>query len=106
PAGDSSRLAARPMVAEPQICQSAPAGRLRTALALGILLGFALALRVAAIFALDSHHVAFTYEHGEIAENLLAGRGFTVRFLGGEGPTSQQAPAYPILLAAIYAALG
>lgn len=94
------------MVAEPQICQSAPAGRLRTALALGILLGFALALRVAAIFALDSHHVAFTYEHGEIAENLLAGRGFTVRFLGGEGPTSQQAPAYPILLAAIYAALG
>ncbi len=36
-----------------------------------------------------------TYEHGEIAANLLAGRGFSVRYLGADGPTSQQAPAYP-----------
>ena len=78
----------------------------RRRLALGVLVLAALGLRVAAIFVLDSHHQAFTYEHGEIAENLLAGRGFTVRFLGGEGPTSQQAPGYPFLLAAAYALLG
>lgn len=43
-----------------------------------------------------------TYEHGEIAENLLAGRGFTVKFLGVSGATSQQAPFYPTLLATAY----
>lgn len=75
-------------------------------LGLGLLFAAALGLRGAAIFVLDSYHTAFTYEHGEIAENLLAGRGFTVKFLGGEGPTSQQAPGYPFLLAAAYAVLG
>src|SRR5262249_13827096 len=44
-----------------------------------------------------------TFEHGEIAANLLAGRGFSVRFLGAEGPTSQQAPVYPLLVAGGYA---
>jgi len=78
----------------------------RTWLMLGLLFAAALGLRVAAIFVLDSHHTAFTYEHGEIAENLLAGRGFSVKFLGGKGPTSQQAPGYPFLLAAVYAVLG
>jgi hypothetical protein len=47
-----------------------------------------------------------TYEHGEIADNLLAGRGFSVRFLGAEGPTSQQAPFYPVLLAGAYRMFG
>ena len=47
-----------------------------------------------------------TYEHGEIAANVLAGRGFSIRFLGAEGPTSQQAPVYPSLVAAAYAAGG
>src|SRR5438105_11603478 len=60
--------------------------------------------RVAAVVVLQSHHVPrSTYEHGEIAANLLAGRGFSVRFLGAEGPTSQQAPVYPVLVAAAYA---
>src|SRR5258707_499709 len=60
--------------------------------------------RGAAVLVLRSHEVPHsTYEHGEIAANLLAGRGFSVRFLGAEGPTSQQAPMYPALVAAAYA---
>jgi len=47
-----------------------------------------------------------TYEHGEIADNLLAGRGFTVKFLGVTGATSQQAPFYPTVLAASYGVFG
>jgi hypothetical protein len=63
----------------------------------------AIALRIAAIFVLRSYEVPHsTYEHGEIAENLLAGRGFSVKFLGADGPTSQQAPVYPFCLAGAY----
>ncbi|WP_169972611.1 hypothetical protein [Tautonia rosea] len=69
--------------------------------ALGVL------VRVAAIFVLQSHTVPrSTYEHGEIAANLLEGQGFSIRFLGVEGPTSQQAPLYPILVAAAFAVGG
>lgn len=68
------------------------------------LIALAVAARVAAVLALQSHTVPrSTYEHGEIAANLLAGRGFAVRFLGADGPTSQQAPLYPIAVAAAYA---
>ncbi len=64
----------------------------------------AIAVRVAAILVLQSHHVPrSTFEHGEIAENLLAGRGFSVQFLGADGPTSQQAPIYPFVVAGAYA---
>ena len=67
----------------------------------------ALALRVVVVFMLSTDHAApVTYEHGEIAKNLLEGRGFSVELLGGEGPTSQQAPFYPFLLAAAYALFG
>ncbi len=67
----------------------------------------AISLRVCAVFLLQSHRVPrSTYEHGEIAANLLAGRGFAIKFLGAEGPTSQQAPAYPLLVAAAYAIAG
>lgn len=63
----------------------------------------ALLLRVALVLMLAGEHRApLTYEHGEIAENLLNGKGFSVRFLGVEGPTSQQAPLYPAMLACIY----
>ena len=56
------------------------------------------------MLVLRNHEVSrSTYEHGEIAANLLAGRGFSMRFLGADGPTSQQAPVYPILVAAAYA---
>ncbi len=60
--------------------------------------------RAGAVVVLRSHEVPrSTFEHGEIAENLLAGRGFSVKFLGGDGLTSQQAPLYPFLLAGAYA---
>ena len=63
----------------------------------------AVAARIAGVLALQSHRVpSSTYEHGEIAANLLAGRGFSIRFLGAEGPTSQQAPVYPFIVAMAY----
>ena len=63
----------------------------------------AIAVRVAAVLVLRSYEVPrSTYEHGEIAANLLAGRGFATRFLGADGPTSQQAPVYPLLVAMAY----
>ncbi len=69
--------------------------------ALGLL---AIVVRVAAVLILQSHTVPrSTYEHGEIAENLLAGNGFSIRLLGAEGPTSQQAPVYPFMVASAYA---
>ena len=74
-----------------------------TLLALAVL---AFALRVSAVLALDAWRDPFTYEHGEIAKNLLAGRGFSVEFLGVDGATAQQAPFYPMLLAAAYRLFG
>ena len=68
------------------------------------LIALGIAARAAAVLVLQSHTVPnSTYEHGEIAANLLAGQGFSVRFLGADGPTSQQAPAYPAMVAAAYA---
>ncbi|HEX3656417.1 MAG TPA: hypothetical protein VHV55_11445 [Pirellulales bacterium] len=79
-------------------------GRSWGLLALGAL---ALAARLACIAVVgDATSGPVTYEHGEIAANLLAGRGFSCRFLGAEGPTSQQAPLYPLLLAGCYWLLG
>ena len=70
---------------------------------LALLAVAALAVRLAMVASVAAATPrAVTYEHGEIAENLLAGRGFSVKFLGVEGPTSQQAPLYPALLAASY----
>jgi hypothetical protein len=60
-------------------------------------------VRVAAVFAVGSYRLDHvTYEHGEIARHLVEGRGFTVKWLGAEGPTSQQAPVYPVLVASFY----
>ncbi len=65
------------------------------------LIALAIAARAGAVLVLQSHAVPrSTFEHGEIAANLLAGRGFAVRFLGGDGPTAQQAPLYPWVVAA------
>jgi hypothetical protein len=75
----------------------------RSTVGLWLLAFFALALRVAVVAVLGSGGEGpRTYEHGEIAANLLAGRGFSVTFLGAEGPTSQQAPFYPVLLGGAY----
>jgi len=79
----------------------------RRTLGLALLGCLALGLRVWVVVALRTEHAApLTYEHGRIAENLLAGRGFSIEFLGREGPTSQQAPFYPALLAAAYWCFG
>ncbi|WP_165219011.1 glycosyltransferase family 39 protein [Aquisphaera insulae] len=60
-------------------------------------------VRAAGVLLLQSHLVPrSTYEHGEIAANLIAGRGFSTRFLGADGPTSQQAPVYPSIVAVAY----
>jgi hypothetical protein len=73
-----------------------------------VLLGcLALALRVCLVLAVSRESTRpLAFEHGRIAENLLAGRGFSIAFLGTDGPTSQQAPFYPVLLAAAYATFG
>ncbi|HVX09841.1 MAG TPA: hypothetical protein VHC22_01445 [Pirellulales bacterium] len=79
-------------------------GRPKRPYFLAVLTIVALAVRLAAIWLVGGREPAsgITYEHGEIAENLVAGRGFSVNFLGSSGPTSQQAPFYPVLLAVIY----
>ena len=67
------------------------------------LIVLAIFARGAAVVGLQSHHVPrSSYEHGEIAANLLAGRGFSVDYLGADGPTSQQAPLYPFAVAGAY----
>ncbi len=67
----------------------------------------AIGVRAGAVLVLDAPHTPrSTYEHGEIAANLVAGRGFSMEFLGSYGPTSQQAPVYPCLVAAAYAVGG
>ena len=69
-----------------------------------LIVALAVAVRVAAVVVLQSHTVPrSSYEHGEIAANLLAGRGFSVQFLGSDGPTSQQAPLYPFVVAGAFA---
>lgn len=82
-------------------------GRSSKTLGLAVLAAVALAARLAAVGLLWGEHDApLTYEHGAIARNLLEGRGFSVWFLGSDGPTSQQAPLYPLLVAGVYACLG
>ena len=67
------------------------------------LIFLAIFARAAAVLVLQSHLIPHsTYEHGEIAANILDGRGFSVKFLGADGPTSQQAPLYPALVALAY----
>jgi hypothetical protein len=91
----------------------------RRIIGLVLLSGLALGLRLAVVSALftdpalpSAGHTSappngpVAYEHGQIAENLLAGRGFSIEFLGAEGPTSQQAPFYPLLLAGVWWCLG
>jgi hypothetical protein len=68
------------------------------------LIGLAIVARVSAVLVLQSYLVPrSTFEHGEIATNLLSGHGFAIRFLGADGPTSQQAPVYPLVVALAFA---
>lgn len=79
----------------------------RTRIGLLLLGSLALVLRVWVVCVLTTDHARpRAYEHGQIAENLLAGQGFSIEFLGSEGPTSQQAPFYPMLLAVAWWCFG
>jgi len=62
-------------------------------------------VRVAAFFALDRLHQPDVWESESIANNLLAGRGFTYEFLGTTY-RSYMEPLYPGLCAAVYALTG
>jgi len=78
------------------------------ATAFRLTIAVAILARVAAVAVLigtDASGV-YAYEHCEIARNLIDGRGFSVRLLGTWGPTSQQAPIVPFLLAGCYAVAG
>src|SRR5580704_16177701 len=69
----------------------------------------ALGLRLGLVWAISGEPgpaANCTYEHGQIAENIVAGRGFSINYLGVTGPTSQQAPLYPLLLTGIYKVFG
>lgn len=82
-------------------------GRISARTGLFALFALAFVARVALIaLAFDARALPYAYEHGPIAENLLAGRGFSIKLLGADGPTSQQAPFYPLLLAASYKLFG
>ncbi len=72
-----------------------------------LLVLLAVALRIALVLVLESYTVPrSTYEHGTIAANLVQGKGFSTKFLGTEGATSQQAPAYPLMVALCYRFFG
>ena len=79
----------------------------RKLIGLVLLALLAFALRMATVLLLSSSQgERLAYEHGTITENLLGGKGFSIAFLGTEGPTSQQAPFYPLLLIPFYACFG
>lgn len=69
----------------------------------------AILVRLSVILVLESYQGpdgVYTYEHGTIAANLVSGQGFRTTFLKVEGPTSQQAPFYPLLVAVAYGLAG
>lgn len=74
------------------------------------LTALALATRLAAMVALDAHHSALEtahHEHQYIARSLAEGKGFSFPFFSEQpGPTSQQAPLVPFLLAGSYLIFG
>lgn len=82
--------------------------RLSFAAACWLTIGLAFLARVVAVAVLIGSDASgvYAYEHGEIARNLLDGKGFSVRLLGTWGLTSQQAPVIPVSLAGCYAVAG
>ena len=67
--------------------------------AVWVVFGLALVLRLAAVLVLRSYVDPPLYEHGEIAENLRAGKGFAIAVVNGpHRTTSQQTPLYPGLM--------
>jgi 4-amino-4-deoxy-L-arabinose transferase-like glycosyltransferase len=75
---------------------------------------FALALRLFAIFAThsyrvvqdDTDHFGFGWEMGRVARSLVEGNGFSSPLPLPTGPTAIVGPAYPLLLALIFKIFG
>lgn len=68
-----------------------------------VLIVIAIASRIGAVCVLQSHLVPrSTYEHGEIASNLVAGRGFAIHFLDPMDRPRSKALLYPAIVAAAY----
>jgi 4-amino-4-deoxy-L-arabinose transferase-like glycosyltransferase len=65
-----------------------------------------IALKFAATLYLGHYLNPRTWENGNIADNLLSGKGFSACFLGPEQATSWQAPFYPYFLALFYIIFG
>jgi hypothetical protein len=80
----------------------------RTAVLLALIVVLSAALRLAMIFALATYRGdAGAYEHAEIAASVVRGEGFSFAFFHHQPlPSSHQAPAIPLLLAAAYALWG
>ncbi|WP_322511111.1 hypothetical protein [Chloroflexus sp.] len=59
-----------------------------------------LLIRVAAVFLLNDYRAPITADHGIVAHDLAAGKGFTGGgWLGPEQPMALNTPLYPLLLA-------
>src|ERR1035441_2402258 len=78
-----------------------------------VVLLFAIALRLSAVFATSSYHVdngdnhfAFGWEMGRVARSLAEGRGFSSPLPSPTGPTAIVGPIYPLLLALIFKIFG
>ena len=81
-----------------------PSHWVRWALLATVLL--ALALRVAAVFALGAWEEPSAMEHRPVAIALLNGDGFWFRDWGWYGPSSVQSPPYPLLVAGAFKIFG
>ncbi|HZS28419.1 MAG TPA: glycosyltransferase family 39 protein [Candidatus Angelobacter sp.] len=56
--------------------------------------------------SVQSNHLGFAYEIGEVAQSIVEGRGFSSPFGVPTGPTAWYTPAYPLLLAGIFKIFG
>lgn len=76
----------------------------RRAWILGLILLLAFVLRLAAVWAWGTPPHADALEYHTIAVNLLSGKGYSLGT--GGAPTAMRPPAYPVMLAGIYAVFG
>src|SRR5262245_19676477 len=66
----------------------------------------AVGLRLLAIGVLRAWSFPAAMESGQIAEGLVAGRGFVWSDFGYAGPSSVQSPTYPFFLAGLFLLFG
>lgn len=56
--------------------------------------------------AVQSNHLFFAYEIGEVAQSIVEGHGFSSPFGVATGPTAWYTPVYPLLLAGVFKVFG